>query len=337
MKTLLLPADDKSISYAAELLNKGQTVAIPTETVYGLAAIALNEAAVSRVFKAKGRPQDNPLIVHISSLEMISPLVLDIPAPAKKLAEAFWPGALTMIFKSSGLIPKSVTAKLDTVAIRFPSHEVAKRIIEETGMPLAAPSANSSGKPSPTTAAHVYNDLKGKIPAVIDGGECNVGIESTVVLLNDDSVTLLRPGGITVEMLSAFTDVTVAEGVLHEVSDGERPLSPGMKHKHYSPKTKIIMVEGDFEKFKAFVAEKSNQKYGVMVFDGEEKSFSVPSVVYGGKESAAAQANRLFSALRLVDDLNVKVVYARSPQKDGVGLAVYNRLIRAAGFEVITL
>ena len=339
MDTKVLLPTDENIEYAAQLLNDGEVIGMPTETVYGLAANAFDEHAVEKIFLAKGRPQDNPLIVHINSIDMLKTLVDTIPAIAYTLAEKFWPGPLTMIFHKNDNVPLAVTAGLSTVAVRFPSNKVAHALITASGMPLAAPSANTSGSPSPTTANHVFNDLDGKIPAILDGGACEYGLESTVILLHDDeTITLLRPGSVTVEMLeSAVPYVTVDKGVLQEIKENEQVLSPGMKHTHYAPTTKVIIIDSDFARFKEFIERHDYKNIGAMVFDGEESQLQIPCVSYGDKNDDLLQAKLLFSCLRAIDDLGVGTIYARMPKKDGIGLAIYNRLIRAAGFEVIEL
>lgn len=339
MKTKVLLPTEENISYAAELLNEGSVVGMPTETVYGLAASAYDALAANRIFEAKGRPQDNPLIVHICSMEMLSDVAAEVPSVALRLAEQFWPGPLTMILKKNDRIPMEVTAGLSTVAVRFPSHKVAQALIRAAGMPLAAPSANLSGHPSPTSANHVYNDLNGRIPAILDGGNCEFGLESTVILLTDEEhVTLLRPGAVTVKMLeSAVPHVTIDKGVLHEVKPEERVLSPGMLHKHYSPKANVIIIDSEFPAFRQYVERHADESVGAMVFDGEEKELNVPCVTFGAKDDPIIQAKLLFSSLRAVDDMGVDTIYARMPDQDGIGLAIYNRLLRAAGFEVVEL
>lgn len=337
---VLIPTND-NIAYAAKLLSEGEIIGIPTETVYGLAANAFDEKAIEKIFLAKGRPQDNPLIVHINSLLMLKDLVKEVTPTATALLSKFWPGPLTVIFEKSDKIPLSVTAGLSTVAIRFPSNKVAQKLIAECGFPLAAPSANISGSPSPTSANHVYIDLDGKIPAILDGGVCEVGVESTVVMLKNDAVVLLRPGYITVEMLKeVIENVEIANGVLNELDENEKVLSPGMKHQHYSPKANVCILDGDFEQFKKYVenaSEKGDIKIGAMVFDGEEKYLNVPCVTFGDAGDNIIQARLLFSSLRALDELDVDRIFARMPNQEGVGLAIYNRLIRAAGFEVIAL
>ncbi len=338
METKVLVPIKENIEYVANLLRQGEVCGIPTETVYGLAANAYDEKAVEKIFKAKGRPQDNPLIVHISSLDMLKEVVEFVPQVAYDLAEKFWPGPLTMIFKKSDKISTVVTAGLDTVAVRFPSHKIANTLIKTANIPLAAPSANISGSPSPTTANHVFTDLNGKVPAILDGGACEYGLESTVILLKENSVRLLRPGAVTIEDLKTVVEnVEVDKGVLEKVDENEVCASPGMKHKHYSPQANIVIIDSDFESFKEFLQKHSNENIGAMVFDGEDSEIDIPCVTYGDIDDSTIQAKLLFSSLRCLDDLKVDKIYARMPDKTGIGLGVYNRLIRAAGFEVIKL
>lgn len=320
----------------AEILNNGGIVGIPTETVYGLAANAYDMSAVAKIFEAKGRPQDNPLIVHIANMSELEVIAAEIPESAKKLAAAFWPGPLTMVLKRTEKIPASVSAGLDTVAVRMPSNEVARAIIETSGLPLAAPSANISGRPSPTTAQHVIDDLGGKIDAVVVSGDCSVGVESTVISLVNGKNRLLRPGGITHEQLeSVIGPVEIDASVLSsEIS--AKVSSPGMKYKHYSPKTKVIIVEADTDFFCDYVNQR-DENCAAMCFSEEAEHINKKAVVYGQMSNDMSQARELFDALRVVDTLDVEVVYAHSPKKSGVGLAVYNRLLRAAAFEVIKL
>ncbi len=339
MITTIYQPIPENIALVGKRLAEGDVVGIPTETVYGLAADAWNDEAVRRIFSVKGRPQDNPLIVHISAFDQMKPLVKEITPLARKLANAFWPGPLTIVQPKNDAFCSSVTAGLDTVAIRMPSHPVARAIIEAAGTPLAAPSANISGIPSPTTADHVYDDLNARIACIMDGGECEVGVESTVVSVDGDSLTLLRPGGITLEQLkSVCEDVSVAKGVLEHLSDNEKVLSPGMKYRHYAPKVPVIILDGSFEQFVAYVHEQAKlHDVGAMVFSGEGEKLRVPVLEYGASNSGKSEATGLFSALRRVDSLNKEVIYARMPAKDGVGFAVYNRLLRAAAFHVVDL
>lgn len=339
MQTELLDAScGGSIEKAGQILRNGGLVGIPTETVYGLAANALDGSAVAKIFAAKGRPMDNPLIVHISEFSQIDQLVETVTDSAKKLAQKFWPGPLTIILPKSKLIPDEVSAGLPTVAVRFPSHPVAKKVIDAAGVPLAAPSANTSGKPSPTLASHVMEDMDGKIEAVLDGGPCSVGVESTVITLACDPPRLLRPGGVTLEELrGVLGEVEMDQAVLNPLADGVKASSPGMKYKHYSPKANVILVEGSFEQYQNYVNSKKADGVMALCYEAEGKSLEVPSVSYGGKEDYPEQARELFDALRELDEKNAHTVYARCPKPEGVGLAVYNRLIRAAGFEVIRL
>lgn len=339
MQTRLLDAKQEgSIWEAARILRGGGLVGMPTETVYGLAANALDGAAVAKIFLAKGRPQDNPLIVHISEFGQIERLVKRVPEAAEKLAGAYWPGPMTIVLEKSDLIPDEVSAGLPTVAIRFPSHPVARVLISEANLPVAAPSANLSGRPSTTTAAHVMHDMDGKIEAVLDGGPCGVGVESTIVTLASDPPRLLRPGGITLEQLRAVLGrVDVDPAVMNPLPDGVRPLSPGMKYKHYSPKANVVILDGDEKAYLDYVNGHNAPGVAALCYDGEEKSLKVPAVCYGGERDYARQARELFEALRKLDEIGADTVYARCPPPEGVGLAVYNRLMRAAGFEVLRL
>lgn len=326
----------KSVKTAAEILKAGGTVAIPTETVYGLAASALDENAVKKIFEAKGRPQDNPLIVHIADISELGGVAREIPEAAYTAAERFWPGPLTMILKRDGKIPACVSAGLDTVAVRMPSDSTARDIIRESGLPLAAPSANTSGRPSPTSANYVLDDLDGKIDAVVMGGECSVGVESTVITLCTDPPRILRPGAVTPEQLkTVFPDIKVDKAVLSEPPKGAKVASPGMKYKHYAPKTETYLVEGTTEKYAEFVNSKQNA--AAICFSEDSGRIKVKKLCYGTAEDESTLAHEVFSALREADGLGVGEIYVHAPSKTGVGLAVYNRLIRAAAFRVIKL
>lgn len=321
---------EKSVKKAANILKNGGIAAIPTETVYGLAANALDENAVRSIFAAKGRPQDNPLIVHISKIEMIKPLAKDIPEIAKRLAERFWPGPLTMIFNKTSVIPSVTSGGLSTVAVRMPENEAARAIIEECGFPLAAPSANTSGKPSPTSAEHVFEDMNGKIPLIINGGECSVGVESTVICFKDGKIHILRPGGVTMEMLAEFGKVEVDKAVEAAPAPDEKVISPGMKYKHYSPKADVFIIDARGDKFAEYCRANGDDKT-LFLSCGEREGF----LDYG--ETSELQARRLFSLLRLSDEKGAERVFVEMPSKEGVGLAVYNRLLRAAGFKIISV
>jgi len=338
MDTRLLAADTDGILAAGDLLKNGALVAIPTETVYGLAADALNPLAVSRIFEAKGRPGDNPLIVHIADVNDWAPLVTHIPENARRLAEAFWPGPLTIILPAAACVPQEVTAGLTTVAVRFPAHPVARAVIKTAGRPLAAPSANRSGSPSPTTALRVMEDMRGRIAAVLDGGNCDVGVESTVIDMSGDIPRLLRPGGVTPDDLkNVLGDILIDPAVTAAVEVGAKVASPGMKYKHYAPKTRVVLVKADPARFAAFVNSKTDENPAALCFDGEETALQVPFVTYGARGDSITQARKVFDALRRSDDIGAAVIYAACPTPEGVGLAVYNRLLRAAAFEVITL
>ena len=333
------PDDIEKIRGAAEILRNGGLVAIPTETVYGLAANALDAEAVSKIFVAKGRPQDNPLIVHISDFEEIFPLVKRVPDQAVKLAKAFWPGPLTIVFEKTSIIPDEVSAGLGTVAVRMPSHPVARALIKAAGVPLAAPSANTSGSPSPTSARHVLDDLNGLIDAVVDAGECAVGVESTVLTLVGKIPRLLRPGGITPEQLEVVLgEIEIDDAVFSAQGDGAIPSSPGMKYKHYSPKAILVIVKGSLPDFIDYIDKHGSKDSVVLCYKGEEEEMPVRAVDFGELGNPDQQAHKLFSALRKIDALpNVHTIFARCPAADGLGLAVYNRLLRAASFEVIEL
>jgi L-threonylcarbamoyladenylate synthase len=335
MHTRLLPcANLEAVREAARILREGGLVAMPTETVYGLAANALDPAAVAEIFAVKGRPADNPLIVHIARLSMWEPLVEKLTEPALRLAKAFWPGPLTIVLPKRSLVPAATTAGLDTVAVRMPSHPCALAVIAECGLPLAAPSANLSGSPSPTSALHCKDDLWDKVPLILDGGPCEVGIESTVISLVGKPV-VLRPGILSAEQLSDVLQepVAVADAVLKPLAPGEVPASPGLKYRHYAPKARIILIEGSKDAFFRLLEQAPDGTFG-LVFEGEENRTSRPCVVYGTRHDGADQAKRLFGALRNLDERGAKLVYARCPDSDGQSLGVYNRMLRAAAFEV---
>ena len=338
MNTQVLKPDEKSLALAGELLRNGELVGMPTETVYGLSANALNGKAVEKIFKAKGRPMDNPLIVHIADISQVDDLVSEFPEKAQALAKAFWPGALTIIMPCSENVPTEVTAGLKTVAVRFPSHKTALEIIKSAGVPLAAPSANLSGSPSPTTAQHVYNDLNGRIPLIIDGGESNVGLESTVITVATEVPTLLRPGGITVEQLeSVIGKINIDKGVTQMLDVNAVVASPGMKYKHYSPKAHIVILKGGKAEYINYINNHKDDNTGALCYNSDISELNVPYVSLGDEADYTSQAHNLFSALRQLDEMGLKTVYAHCPSTQGVGLAVYNRLIRSAGFEVIDL
>lgn len=334
MKTEVLTPTDANIQYCAELLKKGEVVGMPTETVYGLAANAFDEYAVKKIFKAKKRPADNPLIVHISDISMLKELVLDTPELGIKVCEKFWPGPITVVFPKSDKIPMITSGGLDTVGIRFPSNEVARKLIMTSGFPLAAPSANLSGSPSPTTASHVFDDMTGSIPAILDGGSCSVGVESTVISIENDIIRLLRPGKVSVEDLKTVTpNVIIDKGVLEVISNNTKVKSPGMKYKHYSPKADVTLVSGSVEFFEEYVSKHNSDGTYALIFDSDNISNEIKAIKYG--DNSEQQAERVFAVLRELDKIGAERVYARCPQLDGIGLAVYNRMLRAAAFKVI--
>ena len=337
MDTVLLSDRESDLIKAAELIKSGEIVGIPTETVYGLGADASNEEAVAKVFQAKGRPADNPLIVHLADFSQAVDYTKSIPELAYKLAERFCPGPLTMVLPKNDRIPMITSGGLDTVGIRVPSHPVMHRIIELSGCPIAAPSANTSGYPSPTSASHVMRDMSGKIAAVVDGGSSEFGVESTVISIEGEkTVRILRPGCVTKEMLSEICgEVIIDHAILHELEAGQKAASPGMKYKHYSPRADIIMVEGSLIGFIAYVGENYGDGVYALIFDTDREGFPYRYMTYG--KDSSEQAHLLFQRLRELDDIGAEKVYVRAPSPEGVGLAVYNRLIRAAGFEVIRI
>ncbi|MBQ6634259.1 MAG: threonylcarbamoyl-AMP synthase [Ruminococcus sp.] len=334
MVTEILGADSASVRRAAELLSQGQVVAIPTETVYGLAANALDEAAVKRIFEAKGRPSDNPLIVHIADKAQLFDLASEVPEIALKCAERFMPGPLTMILPKADCVPDVTSGGLDTVGIRMPAHPAARAVINACGFALAAPSANLSGSPSPTSFRHVKDDMDGRVAAIVDGGDCSVGVESTVICFENGRIRILRPGFVCAEELSEIAETVIDKGVLEQLSADAVVRSPGMKYKHYAPKADVTVVEGDVKAFRDYVGKKLDTNTMLLVFSKEDcEGLDTKFVELG--TTAEEQAQNLFTALRSLDEMGAQKVYSRCPEKSGVGLAVYNRLIRAAGFKAV--
>lgn len=334
METKLFGTNEYDIAEAGKMIAEGKLVAFPTETVYGLGANALNEEAVRNIYLAKGRPSDNPLIVHIAEKEDIVPLVKEVTPKAKALIDAFFPAPLTIILNKSDKVGKVVSGGLDTVAVRMPKNEIARKLIKASGCPIAAPSANTSGLPSPTRVKYVIDDMMGKIDGIIDGGDCEFGVESTVITLATDVPTLLRPGAVTKEMIEAVIgEITVAPAVLEGMKNDEVAASPGMKYKHYAPKAKVVIVNADKKKYEEFV----NAQKGAFALCFDDDEVIIPKVTFGRENDDLSQAKELFDALRELDEMGAKKVYARIPHKDGVGMAVYNRLIRAAAFDIIDL
>lgn len=343
MHTQVLSPDESSITLASRLFHEGQLVGFPTETVYGLGANALDPDAVRSIFAAKGRPADNPLIVHIWSRDQLKDLC-EIPALTEKLMDAFWPGPLTMLFPRKETVPDVVTAGLSTVAVRMPSHPVAFEMLKVCNLPIAAPSANRSGKPSPTTAKHVLDDMDGIIPLILDGGSCDVGVESTVLDVCHGQPTILRPGGITKEMLEEVLgqEVALAGSILRPLKPDEKALSPGMRYKHYAPSGTVTLVTGETDKvlsaMKKLVAEAraDGQHSCVMCFTEHMEALKDcdPHDI-GSVSSDAEVAHRLFDTLRRLDDEHMDQIYSEVVLPEGVGLAVMNRLGRAAAFRTI--
>lgn len=334
MNTEILSIEPKSIPIAARLLKNDEIVAIPTETVYGLAGNGLSPTAVKKIFEAKGRPNDNPLILHISDVSWLYRYAEKVPELALKLAESFWPGPLTMIMPKKSIVPNETSGGLDTAAFRMPNNSWTLKLIEACGFPLAAPSANISGLPSPTSAGYVYKDMKGKIPLIIDGGQCKYGVESTVIAFTQQGVKILRPGGVTPQMLSKFCFVEIDKAVTDGLKDDEKALSPGMKYKHYSPKAEVYMIECESQdRFAEYVNKNADES--TIVLAKSTENITAKTLPYG--KSSKQEAELLFSSLRKADEIGAAKIFVQAPNKEGIGLAVYNRLIRAAAFKVIKL
>ncbi len=330
---------DSDISEAASLLRQGGLVAFPTETVYGLGGNATDAAAAEKIYAAKGRPSDNPLIIHIADPKDAE-LYAHTCEVYYRLAKAFMPGPLTVILPKKDTIPKTVTGGLDSVAVRCPAHPLARALIREAGFAIAAPSANLSGSPSPSCGEHVIRDLSGRIDAIIDGGECEIGLESTIVKLEGSHAILLRPGAITADALRCVCDsVEIAPAVTQGLGESERPLSPGMKYRHYSPTVPLVLLDGSEHAVLKFLHRAQNtEKCTILCYSEEMKGLRNERLIdIGAREDLAQQAHTLFSALRHADELDCDIIYAHLPRTDGLGLALYNRLIRAAAHTVLHL
>ena len=334
---------DEELFEAAEILRKGGLVAIPTETVYGLGANALDESASKKIYEAKGRPSDNPLIAHISCMDEIAALVKEIPEAGKKLAEKYWPGPLTMIFPKKDIVPYGTTGGLETVAIRMPSDPVANRLIKLAGVPVAAPSANTSGRPSPTKAEHVVEDMNGKIEMIIDSGEVGIGVESTIVDVSGDVPMLLRPGAITIEMLrETLGEVEIDPAILGPLSADVKPKAPGMKYRHYAPQAEMTLVEGDVDRVVEFInqeaklAQEAGLKVGIICTEESRESYEGGILkVIGSRNDEESVARNLFAVLREFDDQKVDCIFSESFSKDRLGQAIMNRLCKAAGYHIV--
>ena len=338
MKTLYLPAEGADTpTLAAELIKKGELVALPTETVYGLGADGLNPIAVAKIFEAKGRPQDNPLILHIADAKDMEKYCRDIPDAAYKLAEKFWPGPLTMVLPAKDIVPKCTTAGLPTVAVRCPDNKVTREIIRLAGVPIAAPSANISGKPSTTTAQHVLHDHEGRIPMIVDGGPCRVGVESTIIDLSDEKPRLLRPGGITPhQLVEVVGDLIFDKAITESVEKDAVVKAPGMKYRHYAPECDVIVVVGSKEAAAKYIAEHYKPGNRVLCFEEELETFApFDPIAYGKESDEDSLMAGLFAALRDLDDPAIGTVFARRPIGSGKALAVQNRLMKASGFRTV--
>ncbi len=329
---------------AARLLGQNEVVAFPTETVYGLGGNALSKEAIAKIYKAKGRPSDNPLIVHIAELSDLENLVEEIPQIARVLMDKFWPGPLTLIFKKSSRVPFEVTGGLDTVAIRMPSHDIARKLIKLSGVPVAAPSANISGKPSPTSFEHVINDLSGRVSAIVCGSVSRVGLESTVLDISGESPMILRPGGVTIEMLREVIDNVTYDPAIVDVESKDKlvPKSPGMKYTHYSPSAPLIVIKGEDQKFVEILNKAASESefdktmIGVLCSNGASQmisDFVVREV--GDYDDLKSVASNLFDALRYFDKTDVKIIYAQGFPLEGIGSAIMNRLNKASGGNTI--
>lgn len=335
--------DEEKMREAAEIIRAGELVAFPTETVYGLGADALRPEASKKIYAAKGRPSDNPLIVHISRFEDLEYIAKEVPVQARKLADAFWPGPLTMIVWKNEKVPYETTGGMETVAIRMPNHPVALQLIRQSGCLIAAPSANTSGKPSPTEAAHVALDMDGRIPMILDGGPVGIGIESTIIDLTEQTPMILRPGYITKEMLEEVLEeeVKIDPGII--ASDSlTKPKAPGMKYKHYAPKADLVLVTGEagrvISEINLLVKKKQEQglKVGVIATDETKEQYQADIVVsIGAREDEDAIAQHLYKILREFDDWNVDAIYSESFQTPRIGQAIMNRLLKAAGHQVL--
>ncbi len=338
VNTILFTENTKeNIEKAAEIIRRGGLLGIPTETVYGLGANALNADACRRIYEAKGRPQDNPLIIHVPDASWLSRYCEKVPESAYRLAEAFWPGPLTMILPKKEIVPYRTTGGLETVGVRCPNHPVTLAVIAAADVPIAAPSGNTSGRPSPTSAADMLEDMDGKIDGIFDGGPCGVGVESTTIDLPCQPPRLLRAGGLPLEELErVLGTVLVDKCITQLMTDGERPRAPGMKYRHYAPKAPVTVVTGDGKKSAAYIAAHAPEGAGVICFSEFRAQF--PGCVVhelGPEGDKSEQARRVFDALREFDATDVTEIFAQCPDDAGLGLAIGNRLKKAAGFHVV--
>ena len=347
MKTEIVKTDEEhidqeTIKRAGEILKRGGLVAFPTETVYGLGGDALNENSSRLIYAAKGRPSDNPLIVHITNMEALEKIVTEIPPAAVKLAERYWPGPLTMIFHKSDAVPLATTGGLDTVAVRMPSHRTARAMIDAAGGYIAAPSANRSGRPSPTVARYVIEDLDGLVDMIIDGGEVNIGLESTIIDLTGETPTILRPGYVTQDMLTETLGLVDVDRTILDANSHQAPKAPGMKYRHYAPKGNLSIVEGEPERVISYINErisalqKEGRKTGVIATDETAARYHGDDIKSAGsRQDEEAVARHLFRILREFEDDDVEVMFTESFETAGIGQAIMNRLLKAAGHQVI--
>lgn len=336
---------DEQLLEAAEILRNGGLVAFPTETVYGLGANALEAEASAKIYAAKGRPSDNPLIAHIASMDDLPKLAAEIPEAGRRLAEKYWPGPLTLIFPKKDIVPYGTTGGLDTVAVRMPSDPVANGLIRLAGIPVAAPSANTSGRPSPTKAEHVIEDMNGKIEMIIDGGEVGIGVESTIVDVSGKVPALLRPGAITIEMLrETIGEVEIDPAIVGPMSEGMKPKAPGMKYRHYAPNADMTLVEGEMEKVVEFInreakaALAAGRKVGIICTEESRECYPEGLLeVIGSREHEETVAHNLFAVLRDFDARKVDCIFSESFSKDRLGQAIMNRLCKAAGYHIVNV
>ena len=355
METTIVKVDEshidiEKINQAAEIIRKGGLVAFPTETVYGLGGNALNPEASAKIYAAKGRPSDNPLIAHIASLDMLDSLVTEIPDSARILMDKFWPGPMTLIFKKSSLVPKETTGGLDTVAVRFPNHKIAQALIESAGVSIAAPSANLSGKPSPTLGEHVIDDMNGRIDMIIDGGMVGIGLESTIIDVTVEPPMILRPGFITKEMLQdLFGTVETDPAILEKPKEGLKPKAPGMKYRHYAPKADFKIYRGEACRVAEEILKQANEKakegFSVGILTVEEHlhyyegktNQNITVMSLGNIENPKTIANHLFQELRAFDKQGAEFIFGEAFSEDHIGQAIMNRLTKAAGYQIVDL
>lgn len=342
MKTKVLECKDLNLNYkniiqGAEYLKNGEVIAIPTETVYGLAADAFNESATKKIFEVKGRPQDNPLLVHIYKLEQVYDICKDISKEAEKVINAFWPGSVTLIFNKKDCISNTITAGLQTVGIRFPENELTRALIKESGTLLVAPSANLSGKPSTTSAEHCYNDLNGKIPCILDGGPCSIGLESTIIDMTTPVPVLLRPGAISLDDIRKVIPNLIYQKNLLSAKENEIPKAPGMKYRHYAPDAPVTLVEGDYIKTSKWIQENANENEAVICFEEFLNIFKSYPHTYslGSFKTLSIAAQKTFDLLRECDKLNVSHIYIQAPNNSGLGNSIINRLEKASAGDII--